>query len=461
MHISWPPSTRASDLSYQHTSSTTSDHILLHRRANTLVRHKLALLLEDLVSRINAEIPAPLSPTLQSLLIEASALATALHPHPFTTPPGLDHLVLKSDAVSLRSSARTLLWHIRYNLDHLSPSPAIRASLEVARSACLHNHAVSTDLSRSSHHIAQLTVDIALLQELQALRRMERALHHAVLNHCIHSLPQLRSSLRSIATAAASLGIDEYRVRGKTKVANAVDAFTGHLRETNQLHPSIESSAAQLHGALVNSLQIDLDAKCPAGKAMLLYPRIGDIPNFVRVDESFLRGGQPNCTGLQWLHDYGVTLVIDLRGSDRKNQWHSPFSFDLTNRPNLGSDISNTREHEGIRNNGASGHTYVEIQGNAKQMMRIHNIPIEDFCTPTQSQLDEFIKLVDSARDEGGAVYVHCKAGIGRTGTLIACWRIFHGASVEEALAMEELYSVDGGGLKQENFVRRYAENLH
>lgn len=459
--VSWPPPSYAAGPSHPHASFTT-DHITLHRRANTLVRHKLALLLEDLVSRINAEIPAPLSPTIQSLLAEASALASALHPHPFTTPPGLDPFVLKSDAVSLRSSARTLLWYIRHNLDDLSPSPAIRASLEVARSACLHNHAVSTDLSRSSHHIAQLTVDIALLQELQAFRRMERALHQAVLSHCNHPFSHIRTSLRCVATAAASLGIDEYRVRGKTRVANAVIDLADNLRESKQLHPSIESFATQLHGALVNSLKNDLNAKRPAGKAMLLYPRIGDIPNFVRVDESLLRGGQPNCTGLQWLRDYGVTLVIDLRGSDRKNQWHCPSSYEMGYSSNLAPDtrISARGYETPSCNSGYSNPSFTESQDNSKQSMRIHNIPIEDFCTPTESQLDEFIQLVDSARGDGGAVFVHCKAGIGRTGTLIACWRIFHGASVDKALGMEELYSVDGGGLKQETFVRRYAESL-
>jgi protein-tyrosine phosphatase len=46
------------------------------------------------------------------------------------------------------------------------------------------------------------------------------------------------------------------------------------------------------------------------------------------------------------------------------------------------------------------------------------------------------LQSIQSALSQGGKVYVHCKGGIGRTGTVAATWLTEHGLDDEQALAL-------------------------
>src|SRR5574340_1296257 len=61
-------------------------------------------------------------------------------------------------------------------------------------------------------------------------------------------------------------------------------------------------------------------------------------------------------------------------------------------------------------------------------------ICVEDFASPTFDQVDEFVGFVDRKLAEGKKILVHCYAGRGRTGTMLAAYLIHRGMSADAAI---------------------------
>ena len=51
-----------------------------------------------------------------------------------------------------------------------------------------------------------------------------------------------------------------------------------------------------------------------------------------------------------------------------------------------------------------------------------------DGSTPPDTVVDEWMKITDDhfGKSDAGAIAIHCKAGLGRTGTLIGLWAMKH-----------------------------------
>jgi atypical dual specificity phosphatase len=67
-----------------------------------------------------------------------------------------------------------------------------------------------------------------------------------------------------------------------------------------------------------------------------------------------------------------------------------------------------------------SGNTAAYDKAGIRQL----RIPIVDFTHPTLAEVQKGVKFIESELQRGGKVYVHCKAGRGRSATLVACWLI-------------------------------------
>lgn len=63
------------------------------------------------------------------------------------------------------------------------------------------------------------------------------------------------------------------------------------------------------------------------------------------------------------------------------------------------------------------------------------HLPLADLTPPTPAQIDAFVAFVREQNNAGRAVCAHCAAGMGRTGTMLACYLVALGESGDEAIS--------------------------
>ena len=98
----------------------------------------------------------------------------------------------------------------------------------------------------------------------------------------------------------------------------------------------------------------------------------------------------------------------------------------------------------------------------AEHGLRSLFFPIEDMNAPTEQAAAELASKVAEFLSQDQAVGFHCKAGLGRTGTMLAAQLIFEGSDAAAALAQAR--RVEPSWVqsdKQVQFLHRFAEWLH
>jgi protein-tyrosine phosphatase len=116
-------------------------------------------------------------------------------------------------------------------------------------------------------------------------------------------------------------------------------------------------------------------------------PAADGVDNLRVVDARVLRGDAPNRTGYRNLAALGVTTIVDLRAE-----------HDLDVPTDLLASLGLEWVH----------------------------LPVRDGQTPTADQVEAFIEVVAGA---AGRVYLHCGAGVGRTGAMAAAYLVGTGQS--------------------------------
>ena len=62
------------------------------------------------------------------------------------------------------------------------------------------------------------------------------------------------------------------------------------------------------------------------------------------------------------------------------------------------------------------------------------HIPVVDFTAPTLNQVEQALTMIHFYLEINMPVAVHCIAGLGRTGTILACYLVREGMSADEAI---------------------------
>lgn len=87
----------------------------------------------------------------------------------------------------------------------------------------------------------------------------------------------------------------------------------------------------------------------------------------------------------------------------------------------------NLMEADESDHKGASFVPYEDIVRKLQPGASCLRFPIQDLSVPTIDEMTGILDAIDGCLAENQAVYVHCWGGVGRTGTVVACWTLRHG----------------------------------
>jgi tyrosine-protein phosphatase SIW14 len=146
-------------------------------------------------------------------------------------------------------------------------------------------------------------------------------------------------------------------------------------------------------------------------------PRYKELPNFHRVSDRLYRGAQPLPGGIHKLAELGVKSIVNLRGEDE-----------------------NTRAEQ----------KEAEAAG-----LHYYSIALPGLSRPTDAQIKKVMALIDEP--DNGPVFIHCKRGADRTGTVVAVYRVLHdGYTAERAIDEARRYGMSWMEFGMRDYIATY-----
>ena len=116
------------------------------------------------------------------------------------------------------------------------------------------------------------------------------------------------------------------------------------------------------------------------------------------------RGEEETRTKIQGYLDQGVTFFLDLTERGEKGDYDAIVVEEAAKR------------------------------GMGDVAIRHRRLQVPDFGVPNVEKMKSILNTIDRAIELGHKVYVHCRGGIGRTGTTVGCYFVRNGNGGQEAL---------------------------
>jgi protein tyrosine/serine phosphatase len=150
-------------------------------------------------------------------------------------------------------------------------------------------------------------------------------------------------------------------------------------------------------------------------------PKDEHLPNFHRINENLYRGGQPTAEGIRRLAALGIKTIINFR--DARENVH--------------------RERQAAEENG----------------LRFINLHLSNWFAAKDNEIQKIIEVI--MNPEHHPVFIHCKRGADRTGTVVAVYRMLHeGWTATEANREAKRHGIGWWQVWMKDYIKAYYKRM-